>query len=92
MDFFPARAGVTARLGVAARADERDAERDQPVAQPRRFARREHEAGVGEHQPERAHELHQFAVGHVRERLEFARARTQARQRDRDLRLPAMAQ
>ena len=80
MDFFPARAGVTARLGAGARAHHRDAERQQPVAQLRRFAGRKHDADIGKHQAQGANELGEFAVAQVRERLELARARTQPRQ------------
>ena len=92
MDFFLARAGVAARLGVAAGADERDAQRDESVAQRRGFAGREHQSGVGQEEAERADQLHQLAITEMRERLEFTRAGAQARQRDGELRLPALAQ
>ena len=92
MEFFLAGAGVAAGFGVAARAHQRDSQRNQAVAQLRGFARREHEAGIGEHQPKRADQLDQFAVGNMRERLEFAGARAQPRQRNRQLRFPTVAQ
>src|SRR6266536_2901814 len=87
-----ARPGVPARLGVASSAHQRDAEWNQPVAQLGRLARREHEADIGKHQAERAYQLHQVAVAHARERLEFAGAGPEARQRNRQLRFPACAQ
>src|SRR5450432_3272385 len=92
MDFFLARAGVTARFRARTGAHHRYAERQQAVAQSWFLARREHDPDIGEHEAERADELRQFAIADVRERFEFARAGPQSRQRNCDLRLPAMSQ
>ena len=92
MQFFLARAGVAARFGVAARAHHRHAQRHQSVAQLRRFARREHDADVREHDAQRADELRQFAVADVRERLEFTGAGTQPHRGNGQRRLPTVPQ
>ena len=62
------------RFGVAAGADERDAEWDQAIAQLRRFPRGEDEADIGEHEPKGADQLHELAVAQVGERLKLAGA------------------
>ena len=74
VEMLLARAGVAARLSVAAGADERDAQRQETVAQGGRLARREHQADIGKQQAEGAGELHQLAIGDVRQGLEFSRA------------------
>ena len=87
-----ASAGITPRFSMAPGADERYAQRHEPIAQFRRFACREHQPNIGEHQAKRADDLDQFAIGHVGERLKFASARPQAGERNCKLRLPAFPQ
>ena len=92
MQRFFARAGVTARFSVAAGADERNAERDQPIAQLGWFTRGEDEADIGKHEAKGANQLHQLTVAQVGERLKFPGARAQPGQGDRQLGFPAIAQ
>ena len=77
---------------MAAGAGQRDAEREETIAQLGRFARREHEADIRQQEPKRRDELHQLTVGHGGQRLKFAGARTQPWEGDGHLRLPAMPQ
>jgi len=84
--------GVAARFGVAARTHHRDAQRNQPRRRRlRRLARREHKADIGGTSSRNAQtSCARSAVGHVRERLEFARTRTPAAAAEIvKLRLPA---
>src|SRR5688572_30875232 len=89
---FSPRASVTTGFGMAARADMSDSDGEQTVAQARRFACRENDAGIRKHQAQCAHELHKLAVRDLCERLEFACVGAKPRERNRDLRLPAGAE
>jgi len=92
VQFFFARAGVAAGLGMATGADQSDAEGYQSVAELRRFARREDEADVGKHEPQGTKELNEVTIGHVGQRFELARARAEPREGNRELGFPAFAQ
>src|SRR6185436_17639181 len=92
MNVLLAGAGVTARFRVAARADEGNAQRDESIAQSGWLARGQDQAGIGEKQAKRAHEPNQFPILDRGQGFEFAGTWAKTRQRNGQLRLPAMAQ
>ena len=75
-----AGAGVAARLGVAAGAHHGDAQWNQPVAQARRFAGGEDDAGVRQKQTQRTDGLNKVVVVEVSQRFELTGAGAEARQ------------
>jgi hypothetical protein len=77
---------------VAAGAHEGDAKWNEAVAEAGGFARGKDEADVGKHDAKSANELDEVAVGHVRDGLKFAGARTETWKGDGDLSFPAVAQ
>ena len=92
MSLFFTSAGVTAGFGMAAGTDVSDAERKEAIAKSSGFARGKHKADVGECEAQSANELHQLAIGDLRERLELACVRAKARERKGDLGFPAVPQ
>src|SRR5438552_17374965 len=75
MQMFTALPGVTAGLSVTAGAHHRYSDYRQRVSQRRALACAEHDAELRESNPQRAHQLRQFAVGHRKKRTKSARRR-----------------
>ncbi len=92
VEFIAAGAGVTAGFGMAAGAEEGNAEGDEAIAEAGRFAGGEDEADVREEEAESTDQLDELAVAEVGERLEFAGAGAESGQGDGQLSFPAGAE
>ena len=89
--FLPG-SGITAGFSVAAGAHQGNAKGNEAIAKAGGFACRKDESDIGKHDPKSANQLHEFAVGHMREGLKFAGARTESGKGDGQLSFPAFAQ
>ena len=92
MEFLLACSGVAAGFSVAAGAHQGNAKGNEAIAKAGGFACRKDESDIGKHDPKSANQLHEFAVGHMREGLKFAGARTESGKGDGQLSFPAFAQ
>ena len=81
---------IAAGFGVAASAGVGDAQGQEAVAQRGRFAGGEHQADVGQKQPQRGDHLDEVAILKSGEGLEFTGAGANPRERDSDLCFPAV--
>ena len=77
---------------MAAGAHESNAERNQSVAQFSRFPCREDETNIWKHDAQSGYQLHQLTIAKLTDGLELARTGAQARQGNRQLGFPTIAQ